>query len=157
MHISRYQKIFGVGPLGILIGIILLGIFIYLDRHLHHVKILSNSTPLIIAGTLLIIICICWHAWCLRTIIRWVYHDELCTIGPYRFVRHPIYAGVTFYGFLGICLFFNSWILLFQPALVSILYSILVRKEEYLMISIFGDRYQRYSEQTGCLFPKIFT
>ena len=101
------------------------------------------------------VIWICWHSWCIKAISQWWRHDQLCTKGPYRIVRHPIYAGGTLLGSLGIALLFNSWIMLLLPVLMYIAYSILVRREETMMTAVFGEEYLRYASKTGRLFPRI--
>lgn len=156
MNISRYQKLFGVGPLGFCIGVVLFGLLWFLDRTLHHAKILPKPGALQIIGITLIILWILWHAWSIRTISRWWRNDQLCTTGPYRFVRHPIYAGGVLLGAIGISLLCNSWIILPLPVFMFIAFSILVRKEEAMMVEVFGEEYQRYAAHTGRLFPKSY-
>ena len=155
MSISRYQKLFGVGPLGMLISIVLLGLLWLLDRILHHIEMSSRPGTIRIIGSILILCWICWHSWCIRTISQWWHHDQLCTTGPYRFVRHPIYAGGVLLGSIGVVLIFNSWIILPLPALMFAIYAIIVRKEEAMMTEVFGEEYKRYAANTGRLFPRI--
>jgi len=155
MNISRYQKLFGVGPLGLLISVVLLGLLWLLDRVLHHLEMSSQPGIIRIIGSILILFWVCWHSWCIRTISRWWRHDQLCTSGPYRFVRHPIYAGGIFLGSIGVVMIFNSWVILPLPVLMFVLYSILVRKEEAMMMAVFGEEYKKYAAHTGRLFPRI--
>jgi protein-S-isoprenylcysteine O-methyltransferase Ste14 len=156
MSISKSQKLFGVGLIGMLASLVLLGLLWLLDRAFYHVEITGHSGAIRIIGLALIAIWICWHIWCLRAIGLWWYHDQLCTKGPYRLVRHPIYAGGILLGSLGVSLMFNSWIVLLLPVLMYVAYSILVRKEEAMMTAVFGEEYQRYAARTGRLFPRFF-
>lgn len=156
MKISRYQKIFGVGPLGLVIGWCLLAALWLLDRKLGHVRIMSQPEPIALVGLILICIWICWHIWCILTIRRWWLRSQLCTNGPFRIVRHPMYAGVVLWGFSGISLIFNSWIMLLAPLLQYPILSLLVRKEEVMMAAVFGEEYTRYAACTGRLFPRLF-
>jgi protein-S-isoprenylcysteine O-methyltransferase Ste14 len=155
LNISKYQKYFGVGPLGALISAVMFGFLWLLDRSFHHVRILRYPKPFVIIGSALIGLWICWHAWSLITISQWWHHDRLCTTGPYRFVRHPIYAGGALLGATGISLIFNSWIILPLPVLAFAVYSILIRKEESMMLAVFGEEYQRYAARTGRLSPRL--
>lgn len=155
MNISRYQKIFGVGPIGATLGLSLLGLLWLLDRILNHVEILSQPEPIRIIGAVFIAAWVCWHIWSLKTIRSWWNEDQLCTTGPYRFVRHPIYAGGALFGF-GLALILNSWILLLWPLLSYFIFSALVRKEEKMMETVFGEEYKRYAARTGRLLPRFF-
>ena len=156
MSISRYQKIFGAGPLGLILGLLLLGALWRLDRILNHVEILSQPEPIRIIGMVLIAAWICWHLWCLKTIKSWWKESRLCTAGPYRFVRHPIYAGGAWLFGFGLVLILNSWILLLWPMLWCCVMSALVRKEEKMMEAVFGDEYKRYAAHTGRLLPRFY-
>jgi len=156
MNISRYQKIFGVGPTGATINLLLLGLLWLLDRILSRVEILSEPEPVRIIGALIIAVWICWHIWSLKTIRSWWKEDQLCTTGPYRFVRHPIYAGAGLIFNSGLALILNSWILLLLPILSYFIFSVLVRKEEKMMGAVFGEEYKRYAARTGRLLPKLF-
>jgi protein-S-isoprenylcysteine O-methyltransferase Ste14 len=154
--ISKYRKIFGVGPLGLLIGSVMLGLLWLIDSRFGHAAILGRSWLLRLIGMILIGVWICWHIWCLKTIKKWWRGDQLCTTGPYRFVRHPIYAGGALFGSLGVSLLFNSWVILLLPFLLYTVYWILVRSEEKMMLSVFGEEYRRYAANTGRLFPRFF-
>jgi protein-S-isoprenylcysteine O-methyltransferase Ste14 len=156
MKISRYQKLFGVGQIAFLIGLVILGLLWLLDRALGHVGILSQPKPCRITGFILLTALICWYPWCMKAINQWWRHDKLCTAGPYRFVRHPIYAGMLWFGFLGVSLIFNSWIMLLHPMIAFPVFSLLVRREERMMTAVFGEEYQRYAAHTGRLFPRLF-
>jgi protein-S-isoprenylcysteine O-methyltransferase Ste14 len=156
MNISEYQKIFGVGLVGTLIGLVMFGLLWLLDSALGHVKILNQPGPIRKIGLILIMIWICWHAWCVNTIFSWFAEDQLCTAGPYRFVRHPMYAGMILLGCLGVCLMFNSWIILLLPVIMYAIFFFMVRKEEAMMTAVFGKKYQSYATHTGRLFPRFF-
>jgi protein-S-isoprenylcysteine O-methyltransferase Ste14 len=156
MEINRYQKLFGVGPLGFAYGVILFVLLWLSDKALNHLEILNRPWPLRSIGLILIAIWLCWHTWCLRTIRSWWNNNRLCTTGPYRFVRHPIYSGGIFGAGIGAALMFNSWILLLWPLLTYPIWSILVRKEEKMMATVFGESYGRYAGHTGRLFPRLF-
>ena len=75
--------------------------------------------------------------------------------GPYRFVRHPVYAG-----YLALLLgtgvaTLNVWLLLLWP--VSLL-GILIQagSEEQILDERFGQEYQRYVRRTGRLVPRFW-
>jgi protein-S-isoprenylcysteine O-methyltransferase Ste14 len=156
MNITRFQKIFGVGLLGFLIAFFMLGILWLVDNMYQQAEILSRPGPLRVIGAILLGIWVCWHYWCFRTIRHWWTEDQLCTKGPYRFVRHPMYAGGVYFFGLGVALICNSWIILLWPIAGYAVWYVLVRREEGMMTAVFGEEYRRYSSQTGRLFPRFF-
>jgi len=79
----------------------------------------------------------------------------LITSGPYRWVRHPIYSGMTLalvgtalatgapYGFIGL-------------ALILFGFLVRVRQEEALMRETFHGEYDDYSRHTARLIPGVY-
>jgi len=87
------------------------------------------------------------------TSLRALDNDKLVTRGPYRFVRHPQYAGcfIIFAGF---------FLLLLNPFGLIPLLSIpgeirMATLEEKFLTRKFGSSYTKYQESTGKFFPKL--
>jgi len=156
MNISRHRRILGVGPLGFAGSSILFALLWLLESNFIHGQILSHSRPLKIAGLVFVAIWFCWHVWSLRAIRFWRDRHALCTTGPYRFVRHPIYAGGIFLAGYGVALMFNAWIMLAAPLLSYPFWSFLARKEERMTATVFGETYKQYAKRTGGFLPKLF-
>jgi protein-S-isoprenylcysteine O-methyltransferase Ste14 len=80
---------------------------------------------------------------------------SLVTTGPYRFVRHPIYLGLSMLT-MGEALAFGSW-----PAVVVVFSAIVPTfvwracAEERLLTDTFGDRYDHYRKQTKMMIPYL--
>ncbi len=78
---------------------------------------------------------------------------ELVTGGPYAFVRHPIYGGVTLM-FLGSAIGAGIyWTLPLVLAVPYFVYS--ARREEELMRAQFPDAYPPYMQRTWMLIPFV--
>ncbi len=84
-------------------------------------------------------------------------HDEheLVTTGPYRRIRHPIYAA-----FIGIMLLVlpltANWLLgLSGLILVLSVAAVRIPREERLLHERFGPRWERYRERAGRLLPRL--
>lgn len=80
---------------------------------------------------------------------------ELVIRGPYRFMRHPGYAGIL--GFqTGYALIFRSipGSLAVVPVAAAVLWRI--RDEEALLASEFPEEYDSYSERTARLIPFVY-
>lgn len=79
----------------------------------------------------------------------------MITGGPYRWIRHPIYAA--FLLILGSPLLISAnwfvgglWI-----AMTGLDIASRIRTEEAMMLGQFGEQYQAYMRRTGRLFPRI--
>ena len=156
MQISKSKKKFGIGPVGMAISLVVFGLLWLLDYMFFQAEILHHPRLFRILGGGLIGVFVCWHIWAISNLRSVFYQNQLCTTGPYRLVRHPMYAGVLFLLFPGIALMLNSWILLLWPVLVYPVWSVLVPKEEKIMTEIFGEEYRSYAARTGRLFPGLF-
>lgn len=78
---------------------------------------------------------------------------KLVTIGPFKYIRHPLYS-VLIYSFTAlISLWFKSWFLLLTVVPLSLMWSRLAQKEEKYMINKFGVKYREYMEKTGQFLP----
>ena len=80
---------------------------------------------------------------------------ELVTVGPYRVIRHPLYAmGIGL--FLAVGLMAASWfILLFALIALAAIRLVVVPLEERELIARFGDAYRAYARRTGALVPRL--
>jgi protein-S-isoprenylcysteine O-methyltransferase Ste14 len=81
--------------------------------------------------------------------------QQLVQTGPYKWIRHPIYAA--FLLILGSTLLISanwlvgvSWI-----ALVALDGAVRIRYEEQAMLRRFGQEYREYERRTGRLFPRL--
>jgi protein-S-isoprenylcysteine O-methyltransferase Ste14 len=77
-------------------------------------------------------------------------HALICT-GPYRFVRHPIYAGILL-ALLGTAIALNRWRALLALVLMFAALLLKSRHEERRLRQIFPD-YDRYAAETAALIP----
>lgn len=77
----------------------------------------------------------------------------LITHGPYRWVRHPMYASVFVIGAGLSLLAANAIVLATWLPSFMLMYILRVRSEEELMIEQFGDQYREYMKRSGRLWP----
>ncbi len=74
--------------------------------------------------------------------------------GPYRFVRHPYYAGIVV-GFLGLELSLASWlVVLVLPVVYDTIRQI--KREEGQLLRDYGDEYRAYRSRTWRLIPFVY-
>jgi protein-S-isoprenylcysteine O-methyltransferase Ste14 len=80
---------------------------------------------------------------------------QLISVGPYAWVRHPIYTGLLLV-LLGGALVYNSGaVLVLLAAPFCCFFYCQSAVEEKLLLAHFGDEYRRYRARTGWLLPRI--
>lgn len=156
MELRKYKKIFGVGPFGAIISVALLIIAWWVDQILGHPAISGNPILMKIIALPLIGMGIGLHMWTGWTLRNWWIKDQLCTMGPFRYLRHPMYAAWITFIALGISLYLNSWIFILWYLFLQPIWHRLVLTEEAMMADTFEKEYHKYAERTGRFVPKIF-
>lgn len=79
----------------------------------------------------------------------------LVTHGPYRWVRHPLYASALLL-LLSLALVAANWFLgIYALAAILIFRLVVIPKEEEFLVSAFGQAYKDYQQRTGALLPRI--
>lgn len=86
---------------------------------------------------------------------RLVEGQEMIAGGPYRWLRHPIYAA--FLLILGsILLISANWLIGgLWIGMTSLDVASRIRTEEAMMVGQFGEQYRAYMRRTGRLFPRL--
>jgi protein-S-isoprenylcysteine O-methyltransferase Ste14 len=82
-------------------------------------------------------------------------NHSLVTTGPYRFIRHPVYAaGMSF--FIGTSAASANWVVAtLLLGSFTLLYAQRIPQEEKMMLDHFGEEYRQYMQVTGRLIPRI--
>lgn len=76
----------------------------------------------------------------------------LVTVGPYRFSRNPMYAGIVV-ALAGLGVAIGSWwLILLDATLPFLLYALAIRREEAFLERVFGETYRNYKAQSGRWF-----
>lgn len=79
----------------------------------------------------------------------------LVTDGPYRFVRHPMYAAIYVIA-IGLSLLSANWLMAVVFLLpFTLMYLVRVPSEEEMMLEHFGTAYRDYMKKTGRLIPRF--
>ena len=105
------------------------------------------------AGGLLVSALRVFRSW--RLLARIEKGHQLCTIGPFRFVRHPIYVAMDLLA-LGTFLWVPSAIVLAGAALVVAAGDRRARGEERLLADVFGDEYRAYCARVARTIPGVY-
>ena len=79
---------------------------------------------------------------------------QLIQTGPYALIRHPIYSGIML-ALLGTALYLGQYRALLGLALFVAGLWWKARREEALLVTQFGDDYQRHRRRTGMFLPRL--
>jgi protein-S-isoprenylcysteine O-methyltransferase Ste14 len=83
--------------------------------------------------------------------------QRLVTIGPYHWIRHPLYATGALL-LIAVGLMSANWLILLLSILsITLVLWIVIPREEAALIDLFGAEYQSYMSGTGRIFPKMRT
>lgn len=104
----------------------------------------KNDSILIGFGIVLIITGILLVINCGRKLLKSFNKGLLMTDGLYKVFRNPMYAAYMLFVIPGICLFFNSWLVLTSVLLNYILFSIFIKREHKYLEEKFGSEYELY-------------
>jgi protein-S-isoprenylcysteine O-methyltransferase len=124
---------------------------------------LPNGRVFEIAGAVLFAAGLIFRWWAIVTLGRFFTVDvtiekdhELVERGPFRFVRHPSYAGVLL-AFVGFALTLRNWgaiLVVLVPILVAFVKRMNV--EEEALSRALGERYGAYMRRTKRLIPGVY-
>lgn len=131
-------------------------------EYLYLSETLPRGLTIQLIGLFIIVIAVFLHLWT-RVTLKRMYSGSvqvqpghtLVREGPYRFVRHPGYAGFILMA-LGLCIGYSSLI-----GLIAILILMLpglayrMQVEEKYLIEAFGDAYRDYTLTTKRILPGI--
>lgn len=154
---TPYQRMFGTGPRGVLVSAVTLGGALTLDAWLglpavHGSAAFGWAAVLVGAGITGAIV-----AWSVRSLPPATRGRALVTAGPFRYVRHPLYAAFLGPFDLGLALFLDGWVYVVWAALQYPLWHLNVAGEEQLMQETFGGEYTAYCLTTPRFVPRLGT
>ncbi len=152
---TNFSKIFGIGPIGVLISLFLLFIATWVNRQFD-LPPLSNNQPLL--NSVFFISCLMTLAiivWSVKSLPAADRGNKLCITGAFKYVRHPLYAAFLSVFDFGLAIYLNSYIFILWALLLHPIWQYLVKHEEEMMIDIFGEAYLEYQKKTGRFLPKL--
>ncbi len=152
---NTYLRIFGAGPLGVLLTVGSVGLALALRSQ-------YPSGALGLAPSLRYAVLACSA---LATIsgVRWSFQSlpvvqrgrDLCVQGAYRWVRHPLYASFITLGSPGLALFLDHRVFLLWLIALHVIWHLVIPLEERRMLAQFGDEYRAYAHRTGRFIPRL--
>ena len=125
----------------------------------HPTRLLFASHPvlggavMLAAAGLLAWALLVFRSW--RLLARIEKGHQLCTTGPFRLVRHPIYLAFTLLA-LGTLLWVPTVLVLVGVVLVALTGDLRARAEERLLCDVFGDEYRVYQRRVARALPGVY-
>ena len=121
------------------------------------------SSTYLIFGTTLLFIGESIRMWAVSyaggvTRTRNVGAPQLCTSGPYAFVRNPLYVGnmMMYLGIVFIAGAANVYLMAATTVgFFLIQYSLIISLEEETLKGLFGNSYEEYKENVPAIFPRL--
>ncbi len=114
--------------------------------------LLARPAPLTsLAGSALVLAGIALRIWAAGLLVK---GGELCTDGPYRFLRHPLYLG-SLIAAVGFAIMMNviwGWVIILP--LFIILYTLQVLDEERRLRALYGAAHEQYARIVPMLLPR---
>jgi len=152
---TNLSKIFGSGPVGLLISFILFFIANWLNKRINPPPLSNNQFVLnsvFFISILMTLVMIVWSVKSLPTTDR---GNKLCITGAFKYVRHPLYAAFLSIFNFGLAVYLNSYIFILWAVLLHPIWHYVVRYEERLMVNVFGEAYFEYQKKTGRFLPRL--
>ena len=153
---NNFFRVFGSGPLGVLLSLGLLGLAWWVQEQLPSGSL--GLSPFV--RYLVLIVASAANAagvvWSFRSLPVSQRGRGLCTQGAYRWVRHPLYASFISLGAPGFAVFLNHWMAILWVAALHLLWHLVIAFEEKGMVAQFGNEYLEYAKRTGRFVPRLW-
>lgn len=153
---KNYNRIFGIGPIGASISVVLFFIFCYLKNKFKLPQIFDENRSIhIFLFLFLTLVSLVLIFLSFKTLTPNTRGKSLIANGVYKYFRHPLYAAfLSFFNF-GLAILLNNWIYIIWAILLHPIWHILIKREEKMLVNVFPNDYPNYCKNTGRFFPKI--
>ncbi len=146
---SNTMKITGVAPLIAIptfVYLIITAVISYFTKPLFTI-VKNGSDAFVYLSIVLIVTGVFMVAYCGRRLLNSFDKNKLMTDGLYKIFRDPMYVAYLLFVIPGICLLFNSWLVLTTVLLNYVLYSKLIKREHKYLEEKFGAEYKSYLDK----------
>lgn len=156
MRMTKFQRIFGAGPRGLLVSLLLLALCFFFFEYISIAPILKSESYRIAVFSFLTLMTFTFILWSLRSLPPKFRGEHLVQHGAFAYMRHPLYgAFLTFFDF-GLAIYLNDYLFIVWALLQFPIWTINVKYEEGLMLEKFGKDYQEYSKRVPRFVPIKF-
>ena len=151
---KSYDRLFGSGPLGLVLSVVLFVIAVLLKDKISLPNIFSNSLVIYTIFVLNTFLCLTLAFWGFKSLSPVDRGKKLCTSGAFKYFRHPLYASFLSFFDFGFAVLLNNYIYVIWALLMLPMWHWIIAKEEKLMLQEFQGDYKAYCARTGRFFPK---
>ena len=155
MRATRFAKIFGSGPVGLAVSLVLLLVAVWIDQRIDCPPVIDDVQVRRSVLLFSILITSALVVWSLKSLPARDRGNRLRTDGAFKYVRHPLYAAFLSVFNFGLAIYLNSYVFLLWAVVLHPIWHYAVRFEERLMIGIFGTQYLEHQKKTGRFLPKL--
>lgn len=155
MRATRFAKIFGSGPVGLAVSLVLLLVAVWIDQRIDSPPVTGDVHVRRSVLLLSILITSALVVWSLKSLPARDRGNRLRTDGAFKYVRHPLYAAFLSVFNFGLAVYLNSYVFVLWAVVLHPIWHYAVRYEERLMVEIFGAQYVEYQKNTGRFLPKL--
>lgn len=143
------MKITGAAPKIAIPTFLYLGITVVIDIYTKPLFTITmnNYSLLLVISIILLVTGISIVAVTGRKLLKSFKAGILMKDGLYKIFRNPMYAAYILFNIPGICLLFNSWLVLTTVIINFTLFKIFIREEHRYLEEKFGDEYKKYLDK----------
>lgn len=155
--VGRIKNLLGVGVYLLLLGLLLEGLTLVVRQWISFPISLTTEAQILFTA-LCVSLCLLGVVWFNRSLNLIKIHllegkNELVTVGPFAYVRHPLYATLVMTIPPLLVVWFADLLFVVPWVLILVSAHLLVRLEERKLIQDFGSDYARYRQHVPALFP----
>ena len=152
---NTYERIFGAGPRGLLISLVLLALAWQFESAVGLPSITDSYLARWLVFGLTVVGAVFLVVWSLKSLPPATRGQKLVTNGAYRYFRHPLYAAFLSCFNFGLAVLLNNWLYIIWAGLLQGVWHCLIESEEKLMRQEFPQEYEEYCQITGRFIPRI--
>ena len=152
---NTYERIFGAGPRGLLISLVLLALAWQWESVVGLRHITANYWVCWGVFVFSVVVAVFVIVWSIKSLPPATRGKKLVTNGVYRYVRHPLYAAFVSCLNFGLAVLLNNWIYIIWALLLHGVWHWNIESEEKLMRREFPQEYEDYCQITGRFIPRF--
>ncbi len=154
---NSYERIFGAGPRGFLISLAILALAWQSETAAALPDITVSTAARSVVFGLTTVGAFCLAIWSVISLPPAARGRKLVTTGPFRYVRHPLYAAFLSCFNFGLAVLLNNWIYIIWAIVLHGIWHWNIRSEEDLMSLAFPEDYPKYCKATGRFIPRFWS